>query len=113
MKPDHSVVLLVIFVIIWHFYLIIYEWIHLLIENQGAKLGTGLGLLSAMFITIIFKFSPRERMVYFISIVVAAGLIGGAVFEWNEDFRSTRTNPQQFVLKMFQTLAALVWRLCI
>ena len=66
-------------------YGIMYEWIHIPITNSGAKLGTGVGILAAMLVNKMFRFSPSARIGYSLGIVVATGLIGASAFSWSLD----------------------------
>ena len=57
-----------------------YGWTDIPTANPGAKLGTGLGILSGLLGMKMFEFSPNVKIEIFLGIVIGGGFIGGAVF---------------------------------
>jgi hypothetical protein len=90
--------------LVLYFFGIIYQWVHVPLENPGAKIGFGLGISFGFLLAQILGFPFWSKCVCCLVFAFAGSLIGSGVYGWNGEPRSLEKARQQNFKNQLQIL---------
>jgi hypothetical protein len=90
--------------LVLHFFGIIYQWVHVPLENPGAKIGFGLGISFGFLLAQVLGFPFWSECVCCLLFAFAGSLIGSGVYDWNREPRSLEKVRQQNFKNQLQIL---------
>jgi hypothetical protein len=102
-------ILILFTAIVFLFYAIIYPWIQVPLENPGAKIGLGVGMLLLLLVALLqgARISDLPVWMFVLLCLVcsfAGSFIGSGIYDWNEDLRSIEQRRQSIFESQFKLL---------
>ena len=87
---------------LWNY---LYPWVMVSLENPGAKIGFGVGVLLALVVAQVLDFPVWKTALLCLVCSFTVAFIGSGVYDWNEDPLFLEQRQQQISLEQLRFIA--------